>query len=160
MGRTLAVDTALACSGVWRPIWPNAHAVAALMCSSGSSDRQMASWGTPYWAGGATTTREDRSRREVMKEREGGRRRAVRKGREERGYEGEAGSKRKHLVDSAHTNTHTLETCTVHTHLRNMHSAHTHLGDMHSAHTHLRHDDGHGKVFRVSGHISKHHDPR
>jgi hypothetical protein len=34
----------------------------------------MASWGTPYWARGATTTREDRRRREVMKEREGGKR--------------------------------------------------------------------------------------
>ena len=47
-GRTLATATALACSGVCRPICPSAHAAAACMWSSGSSDRAIASWTTPW----------------------------------------------------------------------------------------------------------------
>lgn len=46
-GNTFATATARACSGVCLPICPKDQAAAALMWSSGSSDKHTASCGTP-----------------------------------------------------------------------------------------------------------------
>lgn len=46
-GKTLAVATDLACSGLCRPICPRAQAVAAKMWSSLSSLSVIANWTTP-----------------------------------------------------------------------------------------------------------------
>merc|ERR1711916_128246 len=47
LGNTLASASALAWSGLWRPIWPRDHAAADLMWSSGSVTSALASGGTP-----------------------------------------------------------------------------------------------------------------
>ena len=43
--------TARACSGVCLPMCPKAQAAAALIWSSGSSDKQSDNWGTPCSVG-------------------------------------------------------------------------------------------------------------
>ena len=54
-GSTLAVATALACSGVCRPIWPSDQAVAARTWSSVSAERVSANCTAPCMGNGGHT---------------------------------------------------------------------------------------------------------